>query len=412
MDVFKEWKLNILERKWNTVQHTEKIFSEKFINEKINIIKSFFHADDLTPPSKNSISNFSITNPSNLWIIFLLKQRNMGSYELLIQICEVIEFFLEKDPEYLTLKLLQSDGRINKKAFRNDFFEVWLNYWLYQQKIKVDLKKCYRNDTNPYSEGFDSAFITDENKYIVECLKLQSWNEEVWELSYQMIRNVYIWQEKLSRTSQPFFDSFTILAEPNAIIHDGGVELRKHLKQFIKNKEELYISSSQSFSKIFIFKNDNSNDIAIEKSIKNKNRVKLVTKFVGYEAKDVKGNILIDFDPKSVEEKVFFNISAESKLIRSPKKFEEHLIKKVKKKIAQHRDRLNHQKLIIAIELETFNGLTAFPIKTIENFENLKKLTSNKISILVFFKNSQGENLEIKSQHFHLKGDEISNLFY
>lgn len=411
-DIFLQWKLNVLETKWNKVQHGERIFSESFINEKIKILKSFFHPDDLKKPKENDVSKFSITNPSNLWLIFLLSQKNIGSYEILIQICDVIEFFLEKEPRYLKSKLLLSNGRINKKTFRNDYFEVWLNYWLLQKKINVDIIKCYRNESNLENEGYDSIFTSNRNNYIVECLKLQSWNEEVWELSFQMIRNVYIWQKKLSRISQPFFDSFTILAEPNFKISDGGAELRKHLNDYIKNKNGLYSSSSKSFSKILIFKSDYSEANELFKSSEGKNIIKLNTKFDGIEVQDSSGNILIDFDPSKYEERVLFNISVESRLIRSPKNFEEHLIKKVKKKISQHRGKLDENNLIIAIELETYNGLTTFPIKSIANFNKLKNLANQKISILVFFKNSQGEKLEIKSQHFHLKGDEISKLFY
>ena len=407
MNLLNKWKANIQEIKWKTANHNKHEFSNEFLDKKIKTLTDFFHPQDLE--LENNSNKELSTDPTNIWIIYLLTQKNIGSFELIVSICDLIDYFNKKNPEYLKIKLLQKNGRINRKSFRNDLFEVWLNYRLLQMGIEVQLDKCYRNQKNPNDEGFDSKFKFKGKEYIIECTKLKSWKEEILALTYKMLGTIYKRHKKFS--SRPHLKPFYIYAIPTNEYSKGNKEFDNHLNNYfhdkINSKKDLYISSSKAFNEIVIFSEDDKLISKYDKKFElNYNLIKIHSKFLNLLMLDKYGKVTYNPNEEFSSHKINFRLSASCKAVKSPKDFEEFLIGKIKKKINQHKNKKN-QKLIIAIELEKFIGLNSFPIETIETFEKLKSKIKNNLSILIFYKNSHGEKLIIKSQAMHSNKDEF-----
>ena len=113
MNLLNKWKANIQEIKWKTANHNKHEFSNEFLDKKIKTLTDFFHPQDLE--LENNSNKELSTDPTNIWIIYLLTQKNIGSFELIVSICDLIDYFNKKNPEYLKIKLLQKNGRINRK---------------------------------------------------------------------------------------------------------------------------------------------------------------------------------------------------------------------------------------------------------------------------------------------------------
>ncbi len=407
MNLLNKWKTNIQEVKWKTVNHNKHEFSNTFLDKKIKTLTTFFHKSDLELEA-NPNKELS-TDPSNIWIIHLLNQKNLGSFELVLSICEVIDFYNQKNTHYLKSKLLQKNGRINKKSFRNNFFEVWLNYRLFQMGIEVQLDKCYRNLKNLNDEGFDSKFEFKGTEYIIECTKLKSWKEELLALTYKMLGTLYKRHNKFS--TRLHFKPFYIYAIPTTEYSLGNKEFDQHLNNYfiekINKETELYTSSSKAFKEIIIF---SENEKLIQKYDRkyhsNNSLIKISSKFRNILMLDKSGKITYNTNEEYSSQKINFKVSASCKAVKSPKDFEDFLIGKIKKKLDQHKNRKN-QKLIIAVELEKFVGLNSFPIESVETFKKLKKRINENLSILIFYKNSNGEKLIIKSQVLYSNNEEF-----
>jgi len=237
MNLLQAWKKNIQEIKWKIVNHNRFEFQNSFLDKKITTLTDFFHPEDLYFEESNVPHKYSLTDPSSIWLIYLLSQKNLGSFELILSICNVIDFFKTKDPEYLKSKLLSKNGRIDKRSFREAFFEVWLNYRLIKQGVYVELKQCYRNEKNQESEGFDSIFNFQNRTYVIECVKLKSWHEEILKLTYSMLQELRSRHEKINKFSKPHFKTFYIYANPTTNVKNGGKEFDDHLKKYFDNRK-------------------------------------------------------------------------------------------------------------------------------------------------------------------------------
>ncbi len=187
-DLLKDWKRNVQAVKWKFLKSNLYEFQNRSLEKNIKTLRLFFHPLDLDKTLGAKKNQITASDPSQYWLLFILSQSNLGTIYLVFELCKVIDYFNTRNPRYLKHKLLKKNGRIDKNSFRNKYFEVFLNYNLEKSGIKVEFEKCFRNEHNKNSEGHDSYFKFKNNTYIIECLKIKSWNENYHSSAYKMIQ--------------------------------------------------------------------------------------------------------------------------------------------------------------------------------------------------------------------------------
>lgn len=405
MLILEKWKRNIQSIKWETVSHSTFEYSNVFLDEKIRILTDFFHPDEFDINKIKAKNLDPTTDPSSFWLIYILSQKNLGSFKLVCELCDIIKFFQKHHPSYLASKLLTSLGRISKRSFRNSIFEVWLNYQLIQNKINVRLDECYRSPTNPDSMGNDSVYNFKGNEYLIECLKLSSWKEENLSNLNRLITGLYKYLKK--HGEKPILKTHHIYAIPTIYNNSILKEFKDHLNAFfrqekVNNNRPIHKSSSRAFKEISIFEDSNSLVKSYERIYKKeKNMISIRNIVLDVKMLNELGNVSYNINDVFTEQRLEYQINSKCKVERSPEKFEEHLLSKLKKKIRQHRGNKN-RKLIVAIELEKFKGLNNFPIESINKFKKLERKITDNTSIIIFYKDSSQNDLIIKSQALHL----------
>lgn len=237
---------------------------------------------------------------------------------------------------------------------------------------------------------------------------MKSWHEEILKLTYSMLQNLRSRHEKINKFSKPHFETFYIYANPTTDIKNGGKEFDDHLKKYFDNRknENTYNSRSKSFESIHILSNNEELRMQLEKEFKlAKGGIKITSAFKDLSLIDDKGKIILHSEKGHFNEKLNFQVTANTKNTRSNAEFELHLMNKVKKKIRQHKNLPEGWNLIIAIELEMFKGLNSFPMQSIESFKKLKSKLKQGVSIMIFHKKSHGNHLITKSESIHDEND-------
>tara|TARA_R100000935_G_scaffold55682_2_gene85964 strand:+ start:58459 stop:59718 length:1260 start_codon:yes stop_codon:yes gene_type:complete len=410
-DILESWKKNVQLVKWRRFKTAEKEFQNDFLDQKIHTLRSFFHKSDLDILTfrKNQIYDY---DPSEFWLLYLVSQSNIASIELVFEICDVIEYYSKIDINYLRHKLLKSNGKIDKRSFRDKYFEVYLNYNLKQIGIQVDFEKCYRNEMNPDSEGMDSFFVFKSIPYTIECLKIKSWNEQFHSAAYKMLQVIVKTIRRNPRGLKIL--PITILAKPSEDLRNIDSDFKKIINEFIKHYNlkgiKEFKTTSRVFTDIILIANEDFEDVISKKKSLGNDYIKISTKFRNLKILDKEDNdIVLDID-RALTERYEFTIESRYNLTKPPHEFEDHLLKKIKKKIKQLKG-LNILKKIIAIEFEAFEGFGNFPVNISYSFKKLNKLVDNEpnLIIILFYKNSKGTKLIKYKKSIYEENDQFMN---
>ena len=118
-DILNEWKLNVQSAKWKFLKSNLPEFQNHSLDKNIKTLRQFFHPFDLDKTQiekKHQINDF---DPSQYWLLFNLSQSSLGTIYLVFELCNVIDYFNNRNPEYIKHKLLKKNGRIDKNSFRD-----------------------------------------------------------------------------------------------------------------------------------------------------------------------------------------------------------------------------------------------------------------------------------------------------
>jgi len=404
--LLKIWKNNVVESKWLNVKNYDVRFSEQRIERNIDVLESFFHSKDLDLKNSQHIHDVDF---SENWLNFILIQKNLGTIYLVFELCNVIDFYKSTDVNYLKHKLLRKDGRV-LKDFRNKYFEVYFNYSWLKSGIVIDLKKCYRNKFNPNSEGYDSCFKFKKKNYIVECLKVKSQFEIQTRASYKLTQILYksIQKNQILLKELPIF-IFALLADGISNIES---EFNKIFNEALKkgefDKTKVYRYKSKVFKNLIILSDIEKIKHVKEKYNVNKDYIELKIELKGFEYLDKnKKEVGINITEDVLEYRKY-RISSSYTIQKSNKEFEIHLLSKINKKIKQiNKEVTRKYSKIVAVELESYNGFGKFQYDFRYSFPEIKKISQKDLIIILYFKDSSENNLQIERKIFHIKNDSL-----
>lgn len=407
-DILNEWKLNVQSVKWKFLKSNLPEFQNHSLDKNIKTLREFFHPLDLDKTRierKNQISDF---DPSQYWLLFNLSQSSLGTIYLVFELCKVIDYFNNRNPEYIKYKLLKKNGRIDKNSFRDKYFEVFLNYSLEKSGIKVDLEKCYRNENNKKDEGHDSYFKFKNNRYVVECLKLKSWKENYHSSAYKMIQ--VLMKNLRKPPSKVNALPLTVFAKMSGDFKNVDYDFNLILKNYFSRTEKSHSIDFQANSRVFddlrILANKEIQEAELENSSLINDYLRVSAKFKEIQFIDgSKKDIGVDIS-KAKEERHHFEIKSKYQIRKSQPEFEDYLVEKIKKKITQL-SKIENEKKILAIEFEAYAGFGSFPIEISYPFNKVLSKSNSDLTIILFFKNSKGTTVELNKKSFYNKNDDF-----
>lgn len=407
-DILNKWKINVQVAKWKFLKSNLSEFQNHSLEKNIRTLSLFFHPLDLDKTlieRKNQINDF---DPSQYWLLFILSQSSLGTIYLVFELCKVIDYFNLKNPKYIKHKLLKKDGRIDGHSFRDKYFEVFLNYNLEKSGIKVDLEKCYRNENNRNNEGHDSYFKFKNNTYIVECLKIKSWNENYHSSAYKMIqvlmKNLRKPPSKVKNLPLTIFAKMS--GDFKSIDSDFNIILKTYFSQGANNTLNDFQTTSRVFDDLRIFSKQEIQEAELVNKSLIQDYIRVSAKFREIQFIDeFKNDIGINLS-KAKEERHHFEIKSKYQIRKTQEDFENYLIEKIKKKINQL-NKIQNGKKIIAIEFEAYAGFGSFPIEINYQFKKVLAKSNSNLTIILFFKNSKGLSVELNKKSFYNKNDDF-----
>lgn len=407
-DILDDWKKNVQFSKWKYLKSNISEFQNTSIDRVIKTFRSFFHKADFDKSLVERKNHISGIDPSQYWLHFILSQTNPDSIYLVHELRKVIEYYQKRDLDYLKHKLLKKNGRIDQKSFRDKYFEVFLNYNLEKSGIKIDFKKCYRNELNKKDEGFDSYFQFKNKTYAVECLKIKSWQENMHSAAFKIIQ---VLAKTLKKNPNKVSSlPVSIFAKLSGDFKNIDSDFRKILKDNFINSTDEINEKSRVFEDLKIYQNSNIAKIIESNPNFLKDYIGVNARFKSIKILDkTKKDIGLDFE-KADSERHEYEIVSNYKTRKSPIDFEDHLMNKINKKISQLK-KSNIKKKILAVEFESYPGFGSFPVSFNYKFQQVFDRVNWDLTIILFFKDSKTDQVYLNKKSYFNQNDEFMRYF-
>ena len=365
--------------KWKTGQINNEYF--KNLDKIYNELKSFF-------PPKDFIEGN--VEPDN-WLIHLLANKRYYSVQLITEVAELIRFYRSIDHNE-SYGLITQNGLINYRQFNEILLELYVNYILRQAGLNPLIGEYYESKKGN-KKAQDIYFELSNNNYNVEITKYyDNFADKLYDLSITILRIIGYKVKKSNIKIDELFTGYIGIKNQDAIVIS---KLKESFKSILKE----YFHSFRSGLKVINYKPPKINDdfeIVIQPAYMSTKQ-----NLFDEELKKFPTAIKFNFAPKSFQSQIAnFTVNVMYNTNKISKN--EDLIKKIQKKITQHKDFSGRTLIVVGIDniLSSFNKgiVPAIRFEEVDRDFIFKALSlkDNDHIILLIFKEAIREQQIIK----------------
>lgn len=367
-DLLLNWIEKVSIKKFKLGEPLNQPYADTIKTEKV--LRSFFNESDYVVGQKK----FDDEN----YLVYLLSNISDANIYLLNEIASLIEYHKKYAIDII---LKSKKGYVPHYALSNMLFEVWIDKFLNEQGI-ITLRNTSYIDSNNNKKPLDNYFEYEGNKYLIECVRIdEPINKSMLQIGEYLMHSIYL-DKQYDYKSFRGYVGFKTDKNLSGIIDKAKGSIWQVYKEYMK-------CFDTKSSTITIPKKYSTPDFDIE----------IMPFYMGKSFEELQEqreyDTLVAFttevDPNNIK---MLSLSISGYNTHKPKRINDKLFEKVKKKIDQHKDAPKNLNRIILVEIDVTKGHSPntpmfSPIGKNEiNLSLFKQLTDELVSVAFIFKDA------------------------